>query len=737
MVESSNTGKFYCSRCRSVYGEGKLRFCTDCGGRLLPADSESPSVPSAGLGMFAKLLSRQTEEKDEAAAEVPATASAAREDRSDGSARSASAAGSLPVSPIEPEIVSSPSLGEPQEVSTPLARPVAESEGPAGGTREDEGDILGLGIGPAEAPAAPRPEGPPGLGSESAEPDPFIGKKISDRFVVRELLASGAERSTYLADDTGDGGEVLVQIFPGDSFDRRPLKEFYSDALRKLSRFRHADFATILASGRLPDGSIVLVSEFIEGNSLAQVIGFVGSFEVARTARLVRRIADGVNEAHEIGVFHGSLRAENIVLLRADDPQDNIKIIGLGVAFADGDVLGGGVPSAPDDIFDLAVIAFQLLTGRNPVPGLHGSDVLRSHLKLSVCLHRPEIPEEVDGIISRALSAGEGGGFADIREFGDALHDALLGTSQPAGDRSRDPGRAMVLEAEGDGDGEYDSRELDRMQVRELPPKYASELAKTPKEEGTVVTEWRTFSSKRVLIAVAALVIASVALAAYLFTRPAGTRVANVSNTVPGPAQPLPDDAPIAPRNLQVPPGFKVFTNRREGLSSELSRSFVPFKVFYPESWNSIPTATNFADISIKDGDGLPIEHLIVTSYPSDGTFALDRSNFPKLVEKSNREVGAFLGQGFRATAQGETSLQDGRLKAYEVKFEFNGTLAGKQTTLWGRRLWIPVQKKGARHGLVVTLLATPSATEVKGVDDLGNRGALKAVLDSLDPLAE
>ena len=738
MFETSKKGKFFCSRCKSIYNEGTLRFCTDCGGRLVPAEAGTEKTPQPEGGMFAKILGRQVAESqessrgDEQAPAPPLSTQAPPTDVEQLQEREVQTREpQIPppnVAPIEPEVVSSPSLGEPREVSTPLSEPVAplitqEAEQAGGRTLESE----------AELPSSM-------VADEEVATNLFVGKKISERFLVTELLASGAERSTYLAEDVATGQKVLAQTFPADAFDRRPLKEFYADALRKLSRFRDADFASILASGRLPDGKILLVSEFVEGNSLAQVVGFVGHFEALRAARLIRKIADALNEAHQLGVFHGSVRSENIVLLSPDDPQDNLKIIGLGIAFADGDVLGGGVPSAPDDIFDLAIVAFQLLTGKNPFPGLHGSDVLRSGVGISVCTHRPELPKEVDEIISRALSVAGENGFAEIRDFGDALYGALTDASDASVERERTAAQAVVIEADPADETAEEVPDLERIQVRESD--YNERMRATDEEAGTSSrrsVEGGRSHSLRLTVMLAFAALLTIAAAVYIgFNWGPVSRSSSSSSPAKVPTEAMPAaDLPIAPRDLTVPDGYRLFTNSKDGLSTELSRSFTPFTLHHPQEWEKASSATNFLDVAARNGSGATVEQFLVTSYASDGTFGADRDNFPKLVEKSNREVGALLGNGFRAVSQGETMLQGGRLKAYEVKFVFEGMLGGSNATIWGRRLWIPVQKKGAKHGFVVTMLATPEAPDVKGVDDVGNRGRLKVVLDSFEPLPE
>lgn len=702
MDSVKKTGKFYCSRCKAIHADATLRFCADCGGRLVPVDDPRRSAPG-GSGAL-----------------------------SGGQVRVDS--GDLSLGSISGEL----ERKDPAGVST---SPLSDSASPnTTATAElSTGDLVSVTSATAQETSVNLSTGPlkfEALGSQAqlspeqlarlastGELKLLIGKKISDRFLVSELLAGGLGRATYIAVDLQTNGKVLVQMFPGDAFDARQDSQLYGEALRHTARFRDEDFAVVLGSGRLPDGRVVIISEYVEGNSIAQVIGFAGAFDVHRTARLVRKIADAVNEAHQYGVFHGSLRAENIVLLRPEDLQDKIKIIGLGVMIADGESLKAGIPTAADDAHDLAVVAYQMLTGRNPFPG-GGSGSLGTLIPVRSI--RAELPQQVEYVLNKALSRITAERYSDVRDFGDALYAALTGGTVPAPKVSRPDAEEM----------DADPVRSERVKVREL---FAKEPVKEVRE--TEPVEETLFGSgnegpslaRRLGPFAAVLLVISILAAGgyYLYT---STRSGTPPVAAPtGSEVKVPDDAPIVPRKLEQPADSETFVNSSKGLSGDLERGFVPFRLFYPKAFAKSLTKTNFLDLSERGEDGAPIEQLLVTQYPSDGMFSKDKLNFPKLAERSSSDLRAILGAGYRPISQSEVTLQEGRLKAYEVKFEFSGMLNGKETQMWGRRLWIPQQKTEAKSGLVVTLLATSLSKSVKSADDLGKSGSLKMMLDSLE----
>lgn len=716
MDSGKKIGKFYCSRCKAIHADATLRFCNDCGGRLVPVDE--PRRNAGNTGSLSNILTRGEQEEAvtgpmDGADEAPtALLDAAQVETVAAAPRASTAPLSDPLSPKQKETTEL-STGDLVSVSsaTPQETSVNLSTGP----------LKFEALGPQ---AQLTPEQLARLAS-TGELKLLLGKKISDRFLVSELLAGGLGRASYIAVDLQTNGKVLVQMFPGEAFDARPESQMYGEALRHTARFRDEDFAVVLGSGRLPDGRVVIISEYVEGNSIAQVIGFAGAFDTHRAARLVRKIADAMNEAHQYGIVHGSLRAENVVLLRPEDLQDKIKIIGLGITLADGEALSAGIPTAADDAHDLAVIAYQMLTGRNPFPG-GGSGNLGTVVPVRSI--RAELPQQVEYVLNKALSRISAERYQDVRDFGDAFYAALTGGTVPAPKTVRPEPEAQ------DADGVRS----ERIQVRELFAKEPEREVAPKKEEFEdelfVDERQGTSNFKKILgFAFAVVVVLAVVFGIYYVynsQRPASN---------PGPGAPaievkVPDDAPIVQRKLDKPADAEGFTNSSKGLSGELQRGFVPFSVFYPKSFEQVPSKTNFLDVAERTEDGTLKEKFLVTRYPSEGMFSKDKLNFTKLAEGSNSDLRGILGQGYRPISQSEVTLQDGRIKAYEVKFEFSGQFEGKQTQMWGRRLWIPIQKSDAKNGLVVTLLATSLSQNVKSADDLGKSGALKMMLDSLEP---
>jgi hypothetical protein len=245
--------------------------------------------------------------------------------------------------------------------------------------------------------------------------------------------------------------------------------------------------------------------------------------------------------------------------------------------------------------------------------------------------------------------------------------------------------------------------------------------------------------------AVALAVIAAMAAGYYyLSVAPAASNSASSGDQLTAanldPAASSGEVPPLA-RSLAQPPDTNVYQNSKDNLKGDLVDNFVGFTLYYPKDWevnNPAPGGSGdargkFLDISRSTADGLLQEQMLVSYYPSKGTFAADSEIFPQMVNETNQTLEKIL-PGYQMVWQGETVL-NGSWRAYEVKFQGGGVSpSGEKLVVWGRRLFVPVARAGSRNGFEITMLATSHAKNVQGVDEVGVAGELGPILYSFEP---
>lgn len=196
---------------------------------------------------------------------------------------------------------------------------------------------------------------------------------------------------------------------------------------------------------------------------------------------------------------------------------------------------------------------------------------------------------------------------------------------------------------------------------------------------------------------------------------------------------------PPAPRTRKRSPNKVRFTNTRRKTPPKLRKDFLGFTVDYPKDWKQNKADSTFLDISKDAPNGAPLKQFLITSYDSTGTFEGDRELFDELVEKSNEDLKKTTRAKYELLSEGETTIQDGRWRVYEVRFRLDGRYrqTSQRLTIWGRRLWVPIQRPGMKNGFVITMLATSFAPGVDGVEDVGSDDDLAEILDSFEPKLE
>lgn len=299
-----------------------------------------------------------------------------------------------------------------------------------------------------EGPALPPPAAEGGLPAE-----------IGPYRIVR-LLGEGGMGRVYLAREAGLDREVALKVIAGAASPGEFQRRFQRET-ELLATLEHPGIARLYAAGtaQTPAGPVpYLAMEYVRGQDLlshAQTAGL----DLAARLRLVERLCRAVHYAHTRGVIHRDLKPGNILV----DEQGAPRILDFGVAHVSGrddqtqmtrvgEVLGtvpympleqlGGRATAVDprwDVYALGVIAYQLLSGELPYPGLSQATVLSALQEVlaaaPVRLGRrvPEARGDVETIVMKAMASEAAQRYGSAAELAADLERYL--SRQPIGAR--------------------------------------------------------------------------------------------------------------------------------------------------------------------------------------------------------------------------------------------------------------------------------------------------------------
>jgi serine/threonine-protein kinase len=279
------------------------------------------------------------------------------------------------------------------------------------------------------------------------------------RYRVQRRVGEGGMSVVYLAIDTLTGERVAVKaLSTALSGDPNAMARLRREA-RLGERLAHPCACGIRAIGETPDGLMYVLMPFLDGEVLCDRTARLRQIPLADAVPLVRDIAEGLHAAHSLGIIHRDLKPENVILCRrADDTGERAVVMDFGLAkqhragaeveklTATGVVLGtpefmspeqlrGKALDARTDIYSLAVMTYELLTGALPFPGRTKQDVMLARLqgepsKLSAS--RPDIrfPNDVEGVLARGLARDRNRRYRSAPEFATALADAASNDRQ-------------------------------------------------------------------------------------------------------------------------------------------------------------------------------------------------------------------------------------------------------------------------------------------------------------------
>lgn len=263
------------------------------------------------------------------------------------------------------------------------------------------------------------------------------------RYDIYAELGSGGMATVFLALDLALDRKVAIKVLnPELATSAANVTRFRREA-KVAAALDHPNIIGILAVGDDPDLAF-FVMKYVEGRALDSAITEDGAQSVAFTRSVVATAARALQYAHQRGVIHRDVKPANLML----DLDGRLIVTDFGIAKRDeatgltltGSVIGtpyymspeqfNGLPvTGATDQYALGVVAFELLSGRQPYPGNTVGEVMRGHLFdpiPSVRTLRPEVPEALDLAITRMLAKQPEDRFASLEEAARAIESPNL-----------------------------------------------------------------------------------------------------------------------------------------------------------------------------------------------------------------------------------------------------------------------------------------------------------------------
>jgi eukaryotic-like serine/threonine-protein kinase len=292
------------------------------------------------------------------------------------------------------------------------------------------------------------------------DPAQLIGQIIDGRYRLTSLVGRGGMGAVFLAEHVTIRRPVAVKLLVPSLAGIPELARRFQREAFAIGRIDHPNCVSVMDFGRLENGSLYLVMEYLPGRSLAEAIEEEEELSPRRSLHIIRHVLRGLGHAHQAGIVHRDVKPENVILIEHDGVPDFAKILDFGIARVVGQTppdmmeegeerltqagIAFGTPAylSPEqaigdpvdqraDLYSATVMLFEMMTGRPPFYSSDKLELLGMHAtrpppRLRDIKPDLEVPPLLDELIATGLAKSPAGRFVDADEYIAAIETCLL-----------------------------------------------------------------------------------------------------------------------------------------------------------------------------------------------------------------------------------------------------------------------------------------------------------------------
>jgi beta-lactam-binding protein with PASTA domain/predicted Ser/Thr protein kinase len=275
--------------------------------------------------------------------------------------------------------------------------------------------------------------------------DTLIGTLFDGRYQVVRKLGAGGMANVYLAEDQELGRRVAIKILNDRHAGDEQFVERFRREAKNAAALSHPNIVSIYDRGEA-EGTYYIAMEYLDGRSLKELIVQRGPAPVTVSVEYARQILSALRFAHRHGIVHRDIKPHNVLV----DAEGRVKVTDFGIARAGasqmteaGSIVGTAQYLSPEqargtdvdqrsDLYSLGIVLYELLTGSLPFNGDTPVEIAMKHLSTipeAPSAKRPEVPRDLDLIVTRALAKDPDDRYQSAEEMDADLERFLRGAA--------------------------------------------------------------------------------------------------------------------------------------------------------------------------------------------------------------------------------------------------------------------------------------------------------------------